>query len=328
MKNLSLTLNNWSVDEAEHYIKKMGFFKSDSLVTRFSSAGDGNMNFTFRASYANGNSIILKQAPPYCAKFKEIPAPLERLTQENFYYQIISKSPLLLNYSPRILGFDPEANIMFMEDLGNAVDYENLYSGSRLTQNEFESLFLYLSELHSLPVDEISMTNQKMRDLNHQYIFVLPFKKEIAIDLNAITPGLNRLAEKVYASSSLKNIAHEVGKLYLEKKDCLIHGDFYPKSWLNTQNGLKVIDPEFGHIGCREFDIGVFRAHMMMCEQDELLIQSLDLFYQKNNSFDQKLSDIFCSFEVLRRILYVSQVPLRNNLEFKDALITKALNYL
>ena len=65
----------------------------------------------------------------------------------------------------------------------------------------------------------------------------------------------------------LKNAAIQLGKRYLSEGTSLLHGDYYPGSWLKTKTGLRIIDPEFCFFGPKEYDLGVLRAHLKMAEQ-------------------------------------------------------------
>ena len=80
----------------------------------------------------------------------------------------------------------------------------------------------------------------------------------------------------------------------------MVHGDFFPGSWIHTQNGVRVIDPEFCFFGPPEFDWGVMNAHMHLSNLPP--VPTADL--------DQKLVDGFCGVEIMRRLIGVAQVPL------------------
>jgi 5-methylthioribose kinase len=62
----------------------------------------------------------------------------------------------------------------------------------------------------------------------------------------------------------LKTAAEKLGKLYFESTRTLIHGDYYPISWIETNKGLFVIDPEFGFLGLPEIDVGIFLAQILL----------------------------------------------------------------
>ena len=66
-------------------------------------------------------------------------------------------------------------------------------------------------------------------------------------DLNTIQNGLQELSLKYKDNEQLKRTVEKLGKLYLGIGRTLVHGDYYPGSWLKTKTGVKIIDPEFSH---------------------------------------------------------------------------------
>ena len=50
-------------------------------------------------------------------------------------------------------------------------------------------------------------------------------------------------------------------------------------------------------------------------------VQGLEKHYQDYNKIDSELMTRFAAVEVLRRLLFVAQVPVRNQLSFKTKLI-------
>ena len=74
-------------------------------------------------------------------------------------------------------------------------------------------------------------------------------------------PGLGELALPYKKNKELREIVAAVGRKYLGKGITLLHGDYYPGSWMSSRNKVYVIDPEFSFIGFPEFDLGVMAAH-------------------------------------------------------------------
>ncbi|MEM7375673.1 MAG: phosphotransferase, partial [Bacteroidota bacterium] len=126
----------------------------------------------------------------------------------------------------------------------------------------------------------------------------------------------------------LKAAITGLGKLYLSEGPVLIHGDFYPGSWLRTENGLKVIDAEFSFRGYAEFDLGVFAAHMALASQGEEVTSELLERYAAGANFDERLMRGFAGTEILRRLLGVAQLPLVLGLEQKQELMVKAAKWI
>lgn len=310
-------INEWSNEEFSEILKGHPEVKSIAI------AGEGNMNYTLRLQLADGSSLIAKQSPPFCSKFPSIPAPSERIFSELNFFELANTSNYLKKYSPKILQVIEEENLVIMEDLGSAKDFEFLYEqdpAKDISDETLKELSLYLKELHSLKIEKKShFKNINMRHLNHAYIFKLPFEAENdAIDLDSVTPGLQAATLKYKEDDLLKKAASELGEIYYKNTNSLIQGDFYPRSWVTTPKGLFVIDSEFAFFGVPEFDLSVFLAHMLMCGKFE---RTLKVIKENYGPFDEALTTKLVGIEVFRRIMFVSQLPLKNSLVFKESLM-------
>ena len=113
----------------------------------------------------------------------------------------------------------------------------------------------------------------------------------------------------------------ELGKIYLSTDHrTLIHGDFYPASFLETKLGLKVIDAEFSFLGPREFDWAVLLAHLILSDQKKELVDQYIEHFSAQSAVKDQLVFAFAGTEILRRLLGVAQLPLNATLlEKKDS---------
>jgi 5-methylthioribose kinase len=116
--------------------------------------------------------------------------------------------------------------------------------------------------------------------------------------------------------------------LYLSDGPCLLHGDFYPGSFLKTDKGIKIIDPEFCFFGFAEFDLGVFIAHLKLSEQSQELIDLAYASYEKREDFNMNLLNQFVGIEILRRIIGLAQLPLTSTLQTRVSLCDEAKKLL
>ncbi len=119
-----------------------------------------------------------------------------------------------------------------------------------------------------------------------------------------------------------------LGEIYLGSGPVLIHGDFYPGSWLRSADGLKVIDPEFSYFGQAEFDVGVMVAHLLMARISLETIRETMPAYLQHGSIDEALVIESIGAEVLRRLLGLAQLPVDLNLEEKANLIELARGFI
>jgi 5-methylthioribose kinase len=143
-------------------------------------------------------------------------------------------------------------------------------------------------------------------------------------DLDNIQAGLQSEAMLYKKDEELKSIVKTLGDKYLADGPYLLHGDYYPGSFLKTNSGVKVIDPEFCFYGFAEFDLGVFIAHLKMSQQSQELIDVVLLNYKKGTDFDEKLLNQFVGVEILRRVIGLAQLPLSLSLETKKKLLKEA----
>jgi dTDP-4-dehydrorhamnose 3,5-epimerase len=159
-------------------------------------------------------------------------------------------------------------------------------------------------------------------ELNSDYIFNLPFDSENkSINLDEVTPGLEQLCNKYKIDKKLKEKVYELKEVYWRDTKTLIHGDYYPRSWLKTPKGLFVIDPEFAFYGQPEFDLSVFISHMEMSSQGKKVFDALKENY---GSFNESQTLKLAAVEIFRRIMFVSQLPLVNDLALKSSLLERS----
>jgi len=309
------------------YLQNLRLIGPAETIFAAEKPGEGNMNYTLRLSVKD-KTFIIKQARPYVEKYPQIPAPPQRALAEAGFYLQIKNSHALSRLMPELLATDAESFILVMEDLGNAKDGSFLYnSAAVLSEHDMEDLCLFLTGLHSRfkkeKADEL-MANRALRLLNHEHIFVYPLQEENGFDLDTIQPGLQELSMPFKRNEALKQQATELGKKYLADGDTLLHGDYYPGSWLFTQQGIKIIDPEFCFYGTPEFDVAVMKAHLMMAGQPDHFITGLFEYYNKPEGFNDDLFDAFTGMEIIRRIIGLAQLPLSLTLQQKGQLLNQA----
>ncbi len=273
-------------------------------------------------------AFILKQARPWVQKYPQVPAPMERIGVEAQFYQWIDAIAALRAFVPKLIGYDAANFLLALEDLGNGADFSFLYQPHQiLPAADRTSLVQFLSVLHATqhtghPSD--FPDNRAMRLLNHEHIFNFPFRTDTGFDLNSVQPGLEDLSLPYRSHKALKKKITALGTVYLQPGPVLIHGDYYPGSWLSVASGTKVIDPEFGFFGRPEFDLGVMLAHMKLAGQSDLVQQQVLDQYQRPAGFDSTLLRGFIGTEMIRRLLGLAQLPLSLNLMQKNVLLDEA----
>ncbi|HBY59069.1 MAG TPA: aminoglycoside phosphotransferase, partial [Solibacterales bacterium] len=256
-------LDPGAVAAIEKWMKRLGWEAGGRLIS-VERAGNGNMNMTVRVRTADW-SFILKQARPWVVKYPQIPAPLERAGVEAAFYAAVGGVAEVSRRMPRLRGFDAESHLLWLEDMGEGGDLTHLFQTGEFTAEECAELIRYLVTLHRVKVtagEAAVFQNRAMRALNHEHQYEFPLRAENGLDLERITPGLAQEAGRLQRDEKYCERVAELGRLYLADGAVLVHGDYFPGSWLRREGGLAVIDPEFCFLGMAEYDLGVFLAHL------------------------------------------------------------------
>ncbi|MFK7825406.1 MAG: phosphotransferase [Oligoflexales bacterium] len=315
-----------------HYRNKQGKLNSSYTCEAIE---DSNMNLVLRISI-DGHYWLIKHADPWVRKYPSIPAPVSRTKQEANFYKVFGKNPKLKNLMPEYLGFEARENILALEYIEHASSGMNFYCNKHLRgipENLFEQAISYLTALHSEnPCDSIDWSNQGLRNLNHLHMFEFPFDPANGIDLNQFCPGLAQLGHKFQRDLELKKACSVAGTRYLHAQGPMVlHGDFYPGSWLIKGEKLFIIDPEFCFLGPAEFDLGVLLAHNLIIGSSMNKVDCfIDRYKQLSGSatlIDRELCLKFCGVEILRRILGAAQLPINWPLSRYEAMLNLGRKY-
>lgn len=324
----SLSLDPTSVQQ---FLVEKNWLFPEEEVQQTEVPGAGNMNFTIRVK-TNQRTFILKQSRPYVEKYPQVPAPADRVLREGEFYGLTARIPALSARTPQLLAIDQEQSVLQLEDLGVGSDFTGIYAGNKqLSTEELSELLDFALVLHDsfqdLPEAE-RITNRAMRSLNHEHIFHYPFVNENGLDLDQILPGLEKSAAPLRQNSQLKHRVKALGEQYLEDGPCLLHGDYFPGSWLQTPQGIRIIDPEFCFFGPREFELGVMLAHLKLSAQSEAIQDFALAYYRQKSPLDESLAQSFAAVEVLRRLIGLAQLPLTLSLEERISLMDQATRTL
>ncbi|NKI31677.1 phosphotransferase [Muricauda sp. DJ-13] len=278
------------------------------------------MNVVIRIK-TNTNSYILKQSRDYVQKYPQIPAPLDRIMVENIFYSRLADSSVSKHF-PKVLHTDAENFLLLFEDLGQIEDLTQMYSKKQIDKNTLKSLVQILSGIHSVIPNPEQPKNLKLRELNHQHIFVLPFVQDNGFNLDDVQSGLQELSLPIKNNRELKRKIDEIGLRYLSQGNTLLHGDYYPGSWMENQKQLYVLDPEFSFVGFSEFDLGVMAAHLILATGDLGILKEIFNEYQGSASWE--LTSQIAGIEILRRLIGLAQLPLQRSLKEKEGLLDLA----
>ena len=308
-----------SLSEIEKYLKKeLNIFSSDEQIHNVEVPGEGNMNVVLRVE-TNKKSFILKQSRPYVNKYPNIKNSEKRIIVEDQFYELIIKSEIQ-KFFPKKIDFIKKDLILLIEDLGQCRDMSYLYSSKNMNLDHFNSLIYILESIHKTKVNSFP-SNYSLKELNHEHIFVLPFQKN-DFQLDDIQSGLKKLSTYITNDSNINDVAKRIGDMYLKVGNTLLHGDYYPGSWMQKDDNVYVIDPEFSHLGFKEFDLGVMAAHLTMITESEDYLNKIIKAYSEN--IDKSIFYKVSGIEIIRRIIGLAQLPLDMSLNAKEKLLNIA----
>ena len=311
----------------QKYLESRKWLQVGEEVVKAEIPGEGNMNFTLRI-LTNKRSFIIKQSREYVEKYPQVAAPRQRALREAEFYALIKENTFLSAMTPNLLDIDEENCILIMEDLGHGTDYSFLYQAEKvISEHDLTEIIDFAITLHrDFTIDKVKnpIRNREMRKLNHEHMVHYPYMEENGLNLDDLLPGLKNVATQFKKNEKLKKAVIAVGEIYLEDGRCLLHGDYFPGSWMKTQTGMYIIDPEFCFFGAPEFEIGVTIAHLMMADQPYILIEQAMAQYLGKVDMDDDLRKRFTATEILRRIMGLAQLPLTIDLNKRKELLEYA----
>jgi len=311
---------NTSRPELQKKLRSNGWLFEEEQIKALEVPGEGNMNVVLRV-VTNKRSFILKQSRPYVRKYPEIKAPEDRITVEYQFYRTI-RNPQAQAHFPRILAYDPSHFLLQLEDLGDCEDLTCWYERRAVPPEQLSILIQILNRIHAEPPPTDFPGNLPLRELNHQHVFVLPFMVDNGFALDDIQPGLERMAAEYKKDRKLKGKAEKIGKRYLKPGKVLLHGDYFPGSWMAKGNKVFVIDPEFSFVGFPEYDLGVMAAHTILATSARAGLKTILREYQ--GKADADLVSQVAGIEIIRRLIGLAQLPLDRSLEEKEQLLKTA----
>jgi 5-methylthioribose kinase len=323
-----MTKGPWLLDISdgagvERYLAGRGLVAAGDLPIAIARAGAGNMNLAIRITLASGRTFVVKQGRPWVEKYPQIPAPLERTLVEAAFYAELAHDPRVSGLMPAMLDVDAENHVLVLEDVGSAGDFTSLYSDGSMPAAALAQLIEWLGWLGEMAPGTGSrdiFANRAMRALNHEHMFNHPLRDGNGLDLDGITPGLGVAAREMAADRSYVDAVTALGRRYLADGDTLVHGDYFPGSWLRSEDGVRIIDPEFCFLGDAEFDYGILIAHLMLASCDATAIADARSAVDERR-LNADLVARYAGVEIMRRLIGVAQLPIAFGIDRKRGLL-------
>jgi 5-methylthioribose kinase len=151
-------------------------------------------------------------------------------------------------------------------------------------------------------------------------MFRFPLREGNGLDLDAVTPGLADAARALANDHAYVEAVETAGRRYLADGVTLVHGDYFPGSWLKADEGVRIIDPEFCFLGEAEVDCGILAAHLTLARCAPALLERIAAAAAKRG-LDLALVEAYAGVEIMRRLIGVAQLPLPHDIEVKRALL-------
>ena len=323
-----MATGSWLLDpsnqrDIERYLLERGLVPAGGLPIAIQRAGDGNMNLALRVTPSSGRSFVLKQGRPWVEKYPQIPAPFERTLVEAAFYAEVQQQPRVAALMPRLLHLDAANHILALEDIGSAGDFTPIYANGAIPATTLDTLLDWLTQLGTvtIPVGRRDLfANRAMRALNHEHMFLFPLRDGNGLDLNAITPGLADAARELAADHAYVAAVAALGQRYLADGGTLVHGDYFPGSWLKTDTSVRIIDPEFCFLGEPEFDGGILAAHLALGGCEPAVFEMVTA-HAHARRLDLSRVAAYAGVEIMRRLIGVAQLPLSCGIDRKRPLL-------
>jgi 5-methylthioribose kinase len=316
--------------EIERYVVACGLVPSGDLPIEIAAAGAGNMNLVLRVTPASGRSFILKQGRPWVEKYPQITAPIGRTLVEAAFYSEVQVNRFVASRMPAVLHVDSDNQVLALEDAGATGDFTSIYANAALPPAAVGILLQWLEELAGVPISAERrplFANREMRALNHEHMFRFPLLPDNGLSLDDITPGVSDSAGELASHRAYCEAVSALGQRYLSDGPTLVHGDYFPGSWLKASDGLRVIDPEFCFLGDPEFDCGILAAHLTIAQCDPEALTMVAASAERRH-LDLAVVAAYAGVEIMRRLIGVAQLPLVASIARKRMLLQRSVRLL
>ncbi|KAL5019027.1 hypothetical protein ScPMuIL_004749 [Solemya velum] len=256
-------LTQYSDIEEVQFVKKKESVKIEEI-------GDGNLNDVFRLYSESGpGSVILKHGPPYIKCIgPEYPLGIYRTKLE---FDALTKFDELSPGSvPKPFLFDRESNVICMEDLRSYRIFRKLLINRQLSMAAARSFARHIAVIHrkthvaelghqGIKVLNEQFSNPELVALTANFILTAPFIPNEPT--NRCSEAVKKQLHTVQENQKVKDAVEVMKKLFLEKKESLVHGDFHTGSVMVDGDTAKIIDLEFAYVGPCAVDIGLLIAN-------------------------------------------------------------------
>lgn len=238
------------------------------------AVGDGNLNDVarLRDKQNSSSSLIVKYAPPFIKCLgPEYPLTVERGSVE--YQALVKFNTASPGCCPKTYFYDTDSRIICMEDLRSYKDLRREMIQGVCSHEAVRCIARHIAIVHrENHVAKLSTADMDallkqfgytdLVQLTEQYVFTKPFTKDDPT--NHSCEEVSAQVNLVYDNPQILANAEKMKKIFLEKKECLIHGDLHTGSIMVLNDSAKLMDIEFAFVGPGAFDVGCLIANYIM----------------------------------------------------------------
>lgn len=258
------------MDEAavKDYIrKKTNIFSHDDLSV--TEIGDGNLNYVFHITDGE-QSVIVKHSGHIARISDEFKLSTDRTVREGAVLSI--HGGFVPDLVPEIYLVDDVMKCVVMEDLsdykilrhglldGHIYPYFGKHIGRYLAETLIRTSDFILPAKEKKELQK-ALINPELCEISEDLVYTEPFYNPL--NRNEVSDALLPFVEQMlYKDDGIKRAVAAAKLKFLNKAECLIHGDLHSGSIFVNDNETKVIDPEFGFFGPAGYDLGNVLAHL------------------------------------------------------------------
>ncbi len=243
------------------------------LITGTDGSVEGYVNQVARVTDVDtGRSVIAKQLLPYVRRAPElsgaVPLSLRRASIEAASFALYNQ--LLPGSAPVIYSSDPAAAVNVMEDLSalKLVRFElarlrqfplfGAQVGRFLAAKAFHTSDVFLPTEVRLAMTS-AFTTPDFREMYERAFFSLAFFLPVSSD-----EPLRAELDAFRTDPAVVAAVLELRDTYLNRTDCLIHGDFHTSNLLVNAERTAVIDGEAASFGPASYDLGTLLGNLIV----------------------------------------------------------------
>lgn len=329
----------------------------DSPIEEIQELSEGNVNQIFRVIMANKKTFIVKYAPPFAYRYRDIKIANAR---NNYETMVLKHFGSHSNHYPKIYASFPSLNMTVMEDLQNCQTLRDaLIEG--ITFPNLANDILNIFSKYSKNTDKNDLENsqycykngiEELQNITKLFVFEKPFGKDYPEGFICPDSNLDWVKLHIFKSPQIQMIRKKLQKKYYSSTEYLLHGDLHTGSILVNQENTYIIDPEFSKLGPISFDLGMLIANLIMVgiasefhlsanpisqiKFKKWLFSMIEIIWSniftcisdKQNCINTLKQETigYCGIEIIRRVigeaqikdfLSISNLKIRANLEMK-----------